>query len=747
MPRVFPALLLIALFASVAHAAAPTPGPPLTIQRAAGPISLDGDLSDAGWQGLPPITQWYETNVGDNVEPQVRNVAWLAYDAAYLYAAFQFDDPAPEFVRRPLGDHDAVNSSTDYAGVIVDSRNDGKTAQMFLANPSGVQYDAMSSDVSGEDNAPDFYWDSVGRVTATGWNLEIRIPFSSLRYSGEASPTWGMLLYRNYPRDRRYQFFSARLPRDVSCFICNSSKMTGLEDLPGGSHLVVAPYATASKNDAPENGLGSPLTDTNIEPKAGFDVKWSPIADFAVDGTYKPDFSQIESDVAQIGANERFALFYPEKRPFFLEGIDLFAAPMRTVYTRTITAPEAGLRGTGRLGGTSLTALVTHDRGGGLVIIPGPQGSSFAPQDFESNVGIFRLRRDLGQSFVSALATVRNHDGDGHNTVFGPDFQWRPNPKDNLTGQFVWADTRTPNRPELASEWDGRSLFDHAYTVYYSHGGRYFDFFTQGQDIGGDFRADDGFIPQVGYQEIYVESGWTFRPKDDFFSRIRVFTVDWLDVLPDNGQMLTRRLSVGTGMDGKLNSFLRIELNRDDFLVGTEELSRFRPRVQVTSVPSRLFNSISIDTYFGGEVDFDNAREGTGSTIVTGLTVRPSRHLELRNDASRRVLNVDDPTLGSGRLFTAWVERLRATWAFNSRSFVRVIGQYVETTRDTSLYTFPIAAKDAGFGATGLFAYKLNWQTVFYLGYGDQHAFDEPSDRMQWATREFFAKISYAWQR
>ena len=747
MTRIAPAasVVLLTALALPAFAAAPQPGPPLSIQKVAGPIQLDGDLNDAGWQGISPITQWYETNVGDNVEPQVKNVAWLAYDGQFLYAAFQFDDPTPDKIRRPLGDHDAVSGSTDYGGVIVDSKNDGKTAQMFLANPSGVQYDAVSSDVTGEDNAPDFYWDSAGKVTPTGWNLEIRIPFSSLRYSSAAE--WGMLLYRNYPRDRRYQFFSARLPRDVNCFICNSSKMTGLADLPKGQHLVIAPYVTAQKNDEPQSGLGSPLTDTDIDPNGGFDLKWSPIANFAIDGTYKPDFSQIESDVAQIGANERFALFYPEKRTFFLEGIDLFSAPMRTVYTRTITAPEAGLRGTGRIGNTSVTALVTHDQGGGLVVIPGPQNSDFALQDFESDVGVFRVRRDLGQSFVSALSTVRTIDGGGHNTVFGPDFQWRPNAQDNFQGQFVWSDTRTPNRPDLATEWDGRPLFDHAFTANYGHGGRFFDFFVQGQDIGEDFRADDGFIPQVGYQEVYLETGWTFRPKDDFFSRIRAFTVDWLDALPDNGQMLTRRYSVGTGADGKLNTFFRVELNHDDFLVGTQELSRFRPRIQMTAVPSRLFNNVLIDTYFGDEVDFDNAREGTGTTIVTSLTVRPSRHLELRNDASRRALNVDDPVLGSGRLFTAWVERLRGTYAFNSRSFVRLIGQYVETTRDPSLYTFAISEKDAGFGASALLAYKLNWQTVAYLGYGDQRAFEETTDQMEKASRQVFAKLSYAWQK
>jgi hypothetical protein len=744
LPAARIAVILLLALAAPALAAAPTPGPPLTIQKTAGEIELDGDLNDAGWQGITQITTWFETNVGDNVEPPVKNVARLAYDGKYLYAAFEFGDPNPELIRRPLGDHDAISGSTDYGGVIVDSRNDSKTAQMFLANPSGVQYDAMSSDVSGEDNAPDFYWDSVGKVTATGWNLELRIPFSSLRYSNEANPTWGMLMYRNYPRDRRYQFFSARLPRDVNCFICNSSKMTGLSDLPKGSHLVVAPFATSARSDFPDS-TGS-YDSGKIKGHAGLDIKWSPFADLAIDATYKPDFSQVESDVAQIGANERFALFYPEKRSFFLEGIDLFATPTRVVYTRTINSPNLGLRGTGRTGNTSFTALVTRDRGGGVVILPGPQGSGIAFQDFESDVGVFRARHDLGQSFFSGLVTARRVEGGGHNTVFGPDFQWRPNQKDNITGQAVWSDTRTPDRPELAGEWDGRKLFDHMYTLYYSHNTAHYDLFVQGQDIGKDFRADDGFIPQVGFQEGYLETGWTIRPKKSFLSRVRLFTIDYVDVEPPSGRLLNRRLSVGTGMDGKLASFLRIELNRDDIRVGDDLLQRFRPRINLTAVPSRVFNNVSIDAYVGDEIDFDNGREGKGTTLITGFTVRPSRHLELRNDASRRWLNVDDGLGNSGRLFTATVERLRATYAFNSRAFVRLIGQYVDTKRDPSLYTFAIPARSSDLNASGLFAYKLNWQTVLYLGYGDTRRFDEPTDKLQKDNRQMFAKVSYAWQ-
>jgi hypothetical protein len=739
-------LLLVALPIS-ARAADPRPGPPLTIHRAAGPIVLDGDLSDAGWQGIEEITTWFETRVGDNVEPQVRNGAYLAYDERYFYAGFRFEDRDPKHVRAPLGDHDAVPSTTDYAGVIVDSRNDGKTAQMFLANPRGVQYDAWTSDATGEDNSPDFYWDAVGKITPTGWNLEIRIPFSSLRYANVSEQTWGILLYRNYPRDRRYQFFSARLPRDVNCFICNSSKLSGLANLPHGSHLVVAPYGTATQTGAPSNGLGSSLENEDLDTEVGLDVKWNPLANAAVDATINPDFSQVESDAAQIAANERFALFYPEKRSFFLEGVDLFATPFTAVYTRTITAPSWGGRVTGRMGKTSYTALATHDQGGGVAILPGPQGSDAALQDFESDVGIVRVRRDLGRSFLSAVGTGRWIDGGGYNVVGGPDLQWRPRPSDSFTGQALWSQSLTPNRPDLAAEWNGQTLADHAALLNWSHGTTHVDWFLQGQDLGPEFRADDGFIPQVGYREGYAELGYTVRPTDAFVSRARFFTVNWVDVEP-GGDVLSQRVSGGVGLDGRWNSFIRVELNQDQIRVGDQLLGRFRPRLHLDASPGRLFNYFSIDAYVGEEIDFDNAREGTGTTLVGQLTLRPSNHLDLRGDASARWLNVDAGNGDSGRLFLAQVERLRLILSLSARSFVRLIGQYEQTTRDTSLYTFPdVASKEARFGGSALFAYKLNWQTVFFLGYGDNRTFYDVTNQLEKSGRQAFAKVSYAWQR
>ncbi|HEX9492560.1 MAG TPA: carbohydrate binding family 9 domain-containing protein, partial [Thermoanaerobaculia bacterium] len=190
------ALFLLVTFATASLFAA---GPTIQISRAAGPIKVDGDLSDPGWKGATRVDQWYETNPGDNVEPKVKSVGYLTYDDRAFYAGFEFFDPEPSKIRGPFNDRDHIGGNTDdYGGVILDTRNDGKTAILFLVNPRNIQYDAVSDDTTGnEDQSPDFFWDSATKITSTGWTLEIRIPFSTLRYSG-AAPKWGIMLYRNW---------------------------------------------------------------------------------------------------------------------------------------------------------------------------------------------------------------------------------------------------------------------------------------------------------------------------------------------------------------------------------------------------------------------------------------------------------------------------------------------------------------------------------------------------------------------
>jgi hypothetical protein len=214
-----------------------------------------------------------------------------------------------------------------------------------------------------------------------------------------------------------------------------------------------------------------------------------------------------------------------------------------------------------------------------------------------------------------------------------------------------------------------------------------------------------------------------------------------------DGGLLNRRLSVGTGMDGKWSSFFRFWYALDRVRAGTVTLPRQQLLYIVQLSPSSKFNQIGVDGFVGQEIDFDGARTGRGANINFNATFRPTNHLELRFNEARRWLNVDTPAGSRARLFTASVDRLRATYTFTSRVFLRVIGQYVSTRRDPSLYSSSVARKDGAFGASALFAYKLNWQTVLFAGYGDSRELDETAQHLDRVGRQFFMKLSYAFQR
>ena len=507
-PTVYRVLLLLTTMALLCAAAPPARAADapaaLTIGRATGPITIDGDLSDPGWQNALKSETWFETNPGDNVEPKVKTIGYMTYDEHFFYAAIHsFDKPSD--IRAQLGDHDGISgNSDDFAGVILDTRNDGKTAMEFFVNAAGTQYDASLDDASGnEDSSPDLFWDSAVKRTADGWVVELRIPFSSLRYQQTSPQVWGIILYRNIPRERRYQLFDHKLPRGSNCFVCNYNKVGGFEGLPTGGHIVAAPYITASENGTLRGNGDNRLLNRPAKGDGGIDVKYTPNEHTALDATLNPDFSQIESDVAQISTNQRFAIFFPEKRPFFLERVELFSTPIQAVYTRTITSPRWGLRGSGNSGHDSYTLLVAQDRGGGSVIIPSATGSRFAFQDFGATDAIGRWRHDFGgTSFASFLFTDREYAGGGHNRVFGPDVQWKPNDTDTFTGQLLVTQSRTPVRPDLASEWDGRNLSSVGTDLWWAHSNPKLDLWTEFKDFGDDFRADQGFVPQVGYRSI-----------------------------------------------------------------------------------------------------------------------------------------------------------------------------------------------------------------------------------------------------
>jgi hypothetical protein len=239
-----PATALLALLAATAAHAA-DPAPPLTVRRAAGEIKLDGDLADPGWQGAAVLDQFWETQPGDNVAPKAKTTAWVTYDDRHLYVGLRCEDPAPSRIRAPFVERDDIVGTDDNVAVFLDTRGDGMTALQLRVNPRGQQADAVFNDATrNEDFSPDFFYDTAARVTDFGWAAEMRIPFSSLRYSKEDAQEWRILVWRNYPREYRYAIHSRPVPRGSDCIVCHAQPLVGLSGLPGSGGLVLAPYAS-----------------------------------------------------------------------------------------------------------------------------------------------------------------------------------------------------------------------------------------------------------------------------------------------------------------------------------------------------------------------------------------------------------------------------------------------------------------------------------------------------------------------
>jgi hypothetical protein len=750
-------LLAVAARAGAAQETAPQPPPPMRVPRITPSVTIDGALTDPAWKDAAVLDEFWETSPGDNVPPPVKTVAYLGYDDKFFYIGVRCLDPQPNRVRAPYVERDQVLGTDDNVAIFLDTRNDRRSAMEFRVNPRGIQGDAMWNDANQtEDFSPDFFYDTAAQVGPEGWTAELRIPFSTLRYPRKDPQEWGILIWRNYPRAYRYAIHSSPIPRGSNCLICHMRALTDLQGLPSGAHYVVAPYVTAKEDGVsrdPSNPDSS-FFNMPVEPDGGGDIKWIPNPDTALDATINPDFSQVEADTAQLVVNERFALFFPEKRPFFLEGVDLFQTPINAVYTRTITSPLWGLRGTGQVASSTYTVLATQDRGGGLVILPGPEGSRFAPQDYESYVVIGRLRRDVGASYGGLLFTDRDIIGGGHNIVGGPDFQLAIGTDDRITGQYLYSETREPDRPDLTPEWDGQRQAGHGLDLAWRHTTRAFFTNLIYRDFSNGFRADDGFVPQVGYREGNLEGGLSFYPAGLFNFLQPYGGVAYQE--DREGKLLFRRFFPGINFQGRLNLTGFLGANLDTVRVGGRYLDADYAAFQVQVDPSRRITRIGVSGNYGQQIDFDNAREGTGGEISVQLTARPTDHLELLMLGVRGWLDVPVNGADKARLFTATIARLKANYVFNARVFIRAIGQWVETERDPTLYTFPVPAREGFFDGSVLLAYQLNWQTVAYLGYGDSRELvsaDAPlrvpagTYSLSATRRQFFLKLSYAFQR
>jgi Domain of unknown function (DUF5916) len=712
-------MLLFVLVVTVCARATPEQ---LQIVRLNGTVKVDGDLSDEAWKNARRVETFVEYFKGDNTAPPAPTVGYIGYDDAAVYVAFHNADPAPQSIRAPLVDRDKVMGDQDYVAILIDTQNDRRSGVAFRVNPRGVQTDSVVNDSIGEEDfSPDFFYEAVARRTANGWSAEMRIPLSSLRYPSRDPQTWGVILMRNYPRDFRYIMANTNIPKNTGCFLCHASTLIGLTGLPSASHFTLTPYAASSH----ERGVG-----TTQENDLGFDLKWKPSTKLTLDATLNPDFSQIEADVPQLEVNNRFALAYPEKRTFFLEGTDLLNTPIKAVYTRSITAPAWGLRATGTSGPNAYTFLLAQDRGGGSVVLPGRDGSEFAPQDFRSHVAVGRLQRSIGESFLAMMLTARESEG-AHNRVLGPDFLWRRNATDKLHGQLLFTSTQNPNRPDLSAQFNGQSFDGHAYRVYFTRDAKTYDIWAATSGYSEGFRVDNGFVTQTNLRRAGLWLGRRYYPTS-FFSYLRPYSGVEADTAFDGSELLRRGFFQGLEFQGKWGSSGWITAQSQKERVGGKLLRRDMMDFSMRAAPYRSVPAIQLDGEIGDRIDYVGAQVGSGARFNLSGTLRATDHLELQLMTTREWLDLET----TGRLFTANVDWVKVTYTFSPRTLMRVIGLQSEVTRSGG-------TRDRRTSLSALYAYRLNWQTVFFAGFGDAGANGDPLHD----TQSVFMKVSYAVQR
>src|SRR6266581_6874099 len=367
---------------------------------------LEDFLENRPREGELAVTDFRQNSPGDGTPATEATTAYLSYDDKNLYVAFLCYDDSGE-VRAHLSKREDSDQD-DGVGVLLDTFRDSHRAYYFFSNPLGVQTDAIYTEGQGYDFSFDTLWDNAGRVTKDGYVVFFSIPFKSLRFSNASEQTWGLALYRVILRKSEYDYWPY-LTRRVEGLTQQFAPVGGLENVPRGRNIQLIPYGLLANDHflnqpipaIPPNPTPPPSFMDKFEHRAGLDAKFVAQDSLTFDVTLNPDFSQVESDDPQVTINQRFAVFFPEKRPFFIENAGFFQTPINLFFSRRIADPQFGGRMTGKLGQWLLGALVIDDREPGL--------NQPSPFNTRAADGVFRVAREFGnQSQIGAFFSSRD---------------------------------------------------------------------------------------------------------------------------------------------------------------------------------------------------------------------------------------------------------------------------------------------------------------------------------------------------
>ena len=529
---------------------------PVRVPRFDKPPVIDGKLDDEVWKQAAVFKDFYQISPGDNIAPSKPTEAFIGYDSKFLYLAFHcFDDPSK--VRASVAKRDQIFDE-DNVRVFLDTFNDQRKAYVLGWNPLGIQQDGITTEGQGDDFSVDIVMESKGQITSDGWVVEVAIPFKSLRYEAGKDKLWGIHVVRNIDRFND-EFDSWRpISRDISSNLAQEGHLTGLEGISTERTLEIIPSITISETGKRVNALTPAQLATNpalqdpgrmlnepIKHDIGLTMKYGLTPTVTLDLAVNPDFAQVEADQTVVTANQRFPIFFEEKRPFFLEGIDIFQTPLQAVHTRSIVDPDIAVKLSGKRGKNTFGLLLASDNAPGnfsqderndLAVLPTIQRFL----DKNAYIGILRIKRDVGkESNIGFIWTSYNFI-EKHNQLAGVDGRFKISKQKTFTFQVLGTTSRrcfsepaldahrpgppdgcfagfdpVAGNPTRATETQdyyrtGNGL---GYTFRYNRDGRHFYYGLNGQGRTQDYRADVGFTQRTNTNNLGGYMGYSSEPK------------------------------------------------------------------------------------------------------------------------------------------------------------------------------------------------------------------------------------------
>ena len=758
-----------------------SPDKQLVIPRVAMPPALEDFLAmqpNEKFRGrLAEVHNFIQREPSDGATASRRTDVYLAYDAMNLYAVFVCFDSEPGKIRAHLTRREQFLPDDDNVEIMLDTFRDGRRAYAFVANPYGIQADSLwtegrnagdtssTGDFGNFDSSFDTLWYSRGRLNSQGYVVWIAIPFKSLRFPLQQEQMWGIILNRGIPRMSENDFWP-HISSRVEGRLTQEATLSGLEGISPGRNTQVIPYGLGRSFRSLD--LADPnaprFSERTLQGRFGVDSKFVVKDSLVLDFTVNPDFSQVESDEPQITLNQRFEVFFPEKRPFFQENANYFETPKGVLFTRRIIDPEFGARLTGKRGPYALGFLVADDRGPGEAV---PQcdplfgrrayfflGRVSGDIGNQSSLGLIYADREFGHvSACTAPTSLQPILCSTFNRVGGVDGRFKLNSNWELQGQALVSSSDNEGGVYLAGP---------GYRVILNRTGRQFNYILNYVDNSPGFRAEMGFIPRVDVRKVSHQAAYLFRPEGEHL-------ISWGPVLSTEhvwdhtGLMLDDHYALNFQWNFKRQTFINIDpferhnerLRPQDFNGLTSNVE-FPRRSGGIAVGTQILKQLNISGlwYRGTRIDFvpptgrlptlDNFDEAQ-----LQVTLRPTTGMQVDNTYLLERLR---SSVTGGSDFTNHIIRSKWNWQLTRELSVRFIVQYdaVLTTPNSSSLA-PAKSLNADF----LVTYLVHPGTAIYVGYNsnlsnidrrliplNNDLLRSPDDFIN-DNRQFFIKASY----